>query len=140
MKEIFKDADLDSECVSNHSLRATCVSRLYEKGVPEKLIMERSGHLSISGVRSYERTTSEQQKSVSDVLSNGTKMPLVPINSSFQGNTLNGGFLPLAQPKRESEKENDASMSDASEVLKHLIFQNVDSCLSISTLDLSNKL
>ena len=63
-------------------------------------------------------------------LSNGTKMPLVPINSSlFQGNTWNGGSLTLAQPKSESEKENDASMLSAgSEVLKHLIFQNVDGC------------
>ena len=43
---------LASEGIHNHSLRATGISRSYNGGVPEKLIMERSGHLSISGVRS----------------------------------------------------------------------------------------
>ena len=32
-------------------------------------IMERSGHQSVGGVRSYERTTDAQRKEVSDVLS-----------------------------------------------------------------------
>ena len=49
--------------------------------------MERSGHLSVSGVRSYERTTSMQLKQVSDVLSGQAesvqqRMPLKELSSN----------------------------------------------------------
>ena len=37
--------------------------------------MERSGHLSIDGVRSYERTSVEQLKSVSEILSTTIPLP-----------------------------------------------------------------
>lgn len=72
LKDIYSSAGLDTSAISNHSLRATSVTRLYEKGVPEKMIMERSGHLSTSGVRSYERTSEFQKKSVSDALSSSS--------------------------------------------------------------------
>lgn len=42
---------------TNHSLRATCATRLYENGVDEQIIMERTGHRSTKGVRSYKRTS-----------------------------------------------------------------------------------
>ena len=51
---MYGSAGLDSKGVSNHSLRTTGISRMYAEGIPEKMIMERSGHLSSSGVRSYE--------------------------------------------------------------------------------------
>ena len=40
---------------TNHSLRATSASRLYQTGVDEQLVMERTGHRSLTGVRSYLR-------------------------------------------------------------------------------------
>ena len=43
---MFDNAGLNSVNFSNHSLRAIDVSRMYNQGVPEKLIMERSGYLS----------------------------------------------------------------------------------------------
>ena len=70
LKTIFSKAEVDTENISNHSLRATAVTRMYEAGIPEKQIMERSGHLSLSGVRNYERTTEAQVKHVSKLLSN----------------------------------------------------------------------
>ena len=69
LKEMFISAGLDSDGISYHSLRATSVSRIYNEGIPEKLIMERTDHLSTAGVQSYERTTSLQQKGVPDTLS-----------------------------------------------------------------------
>ena len=39
---------------TNHSLRATGATRLYEKGAPEKLIQERTGHRSLEALRAYE--------------------------------------------------------------------------------------
>ena len=53
----------------NHSLCATSVSRMYNEGIPKKLIIQRSGHLSTAEVRSYEHTTSLRQKAASDTLS-----------------------------------------------------------------------
>lgn len=68
LKEIFTSADLNTDCISNHSLCATLISRMYNAKVPEKLIMERSGHLSKQGVRSYERTSTEQIQSICKTL------------------------------------------------------------------------
>lgn len=40
---------------TNHSLRATNATRLFSAGADEQLIMERTGHRSLDGVRSYVR-------------------------------------------------------------------------------------
>ncbi len=59
----------------NHSLRATAATRLYSSGIDEQLVMERTGHRSTEGIRSYKRTSTEQQVAVSDILNNATKKP-----------------------------------------------------------------
>ena len=46
---------------------------MFEAGVPEKIIQERTGHLSLTGLRQYERTTVEQQRAVCKVLAADTK-------------------------------------------------------------------
>ena len=69
VKEMLRAAGIDDSNKSNQSLRATGISRMYSSGVPEKLIMERSGHISSEGVRMYERSTAKQHQIVSDVLS-----------------------------------------------------------------------
>ena len=53
---------------TNHSLRATTATRLYQAGVDEQLIMERTGHRSLDGVRSYKRTSDEQRVALSDIV------------------------------------------------------------------------
>ena len=42
---------------TNHSLRATAVTRMFNTVVPEKLIAEKSGHKSLKALRVYERTS-----------------------------------------------------------------------------------
>ncbi len=59
---------------TNHSLRATAASRLYHSGLDEQLIMERTGHRSIEGIRSYKRTSNQQQVTVSNVLNSAGLM------------------------------------------------------------------
>ena len=56
MKEICFEAGLKIQA-TNHSLRATCATRLYQAGVDEQQIMERTGHKSTAGVRTYKRTS-----------------------------------------------------------------------------------
>jgi len=57
---------------TNHSLRATTATRLYQAGVDEQLVMERTGHQSLEGVRSYKRTSKAQQENLSDILNGCT--------------------------------------------------------------------
>ena len=55
MKDICSLSGIDGR-KTNHSLRATCASRLYQSNVDEQLIMEHTGHQSAIGVRNYKRT------------------------------------------------------------------------------------
>lgn len=93
LNDMFTAAGLDTEGIHNHSLRATGISRLYNCGVPEKLIMERSGHLSVSSVHSYERTSNLQRKEVSSIIAK----PLKDMNAGLQSSSEM--FLPAAGEK-----------------------------------------
>ena len=50
---------------TNHSLRATTATRLYQAGVDDQLIMECTG---LDVVRSYKRTSEEQRVALSDIV------------------------------------------------------------------------
>ena len=67
---------------TNHSLRATSATRLYAAGTDEQLIMERTGHRSIKGVRSYKRTSEEQEQGISDILSRAKRPQVTTLNPS----------------------------------------------------------
>ena len=41
---------------TNHSLRATSITRMFKADVPEKIIAEKSGHKSLKSLCMYERT------------------------------------------------------------------------------------
>ena len=53
---------------TNHSLRASAATRLFQHGVDEQLIMGVTGHRSVDGVRSYKRVSREQHKEISTLL------------------------------------------------------------------------
>ena len=75
---------------TNHSLRATAATRLYNAGVEEQQVMEITGHRSVEGVRSYKHTSTSQKQHLSDIL-NCQEKQLVSINHS------NSIELPQAQ-------------------------------------------
>ncbi|XP_033741792.1 zinc finger MYM-type protein 2-like [Pecten maximus] len=52
---------------SNHSGKRTCATSLFQSGVDEQLIMQRTGHRS-TAVRDYKRTSSVQEKEISPLL------------------------------------------------------------------------
>ena len=85
---MFVAAGLDCEGSHNHSLQATGISQLYNSGVAEKLIMERSGHLSIEGIRLYERTSDEQHQQVSNVLSSSSVTNHAITNNAVTKNSV----------------------------------------------------
>ena len=48
--KIFEKAGLQNK-YSNHSLRATSITRMFNAGITEKVIAERSGHQSLKALR-----------------------------------------------------------------------------------------
>ena len=57
---------------TNHSLRVTTATRLFQSGIEEQLIMDHTGHRSIDGVRKYKRISTEQKLTTSAVLNSAT--------------------------------------------------------------------
>ena len=55
------------------SLRATGATHLFENGTDEQLIMSRTGHRSIDGVRAYKRVSDKQRQILSERRSNRKK-------------------------------------------------------------------
>lgn len=53
---------------TNHSLRVTAATRMYDAQLDEASIMNRTGHRSLDGVRAYKRVTSRLQELSSAVL------------------------------------------------------------------------
>ena len=58
---------------TNHSLRATAITRMFNKGIPEKVIAETSGHKTMKALRCYEHTSQQQQQAVTAVI-NGSNI------------------------------------------------------------------
>ena len=55
VKKMFEQIGVEGK--TNHSLRATGATRLFEVNVPEKLIKERTGHRSVDSLRLYKHTS-----------------------------------------------------------------------------------
>ena len=72
VKEMFSAVGIDGK--TNHSLRATGASTLFEANVPEKVIQEHTGHRSVKALRLYERTTNKQHEDVCKILMDRTNM------------------------------------------------------------------
>lgn len=72
--EVASSATLTHNFTS-HTLKASCATQLYDQGVDEQLIMERTGHRSIEAVRVYKRTNDNLLQSVSSALEPVPKHP-----------------------------------------------------------------
>ena len=53
---------------TNHSLRSTATTRLFNAHLDEQLIMARTGHSSVKGVRSYKHIGEQLVEETSDIL------------------------------------------------------------------------
>ncbi|CAG2232883.1 unnamed protein product [Mytilus edulis] len=67
MKTMCAEAGID-RYFTNHSGKRTCATALYQAGVPEQEIMNRTGHRSVESVRKYKRASSEMLKDISNIL------------------------------------------------------------------------
>ena len=57
---------------TNHSLRVTTATRLFQSGIDEQLIMDRTGHRSVDGIRRYKRVSEDQKQETSNILNSAT--------------------------------------------------------------------
>ena len=69
---------------TNHSLRASGITQMFQAGLPEKVIQDRSGHRSLDGLRKYERVSEEQQAEACKVLA-----PYFPSDKENATHTFN---------------------------------------------------
>ena len=53
---------------NNHSLRAYAVTEMFNAGIPEKAIQDRSGHRSLDGLRKHESISEKQKESACHML------------------------------------------------------------------------
>ena len=85
---------------TNHSLRVSAASRLYDSGVDEQAIMSVTGHSSTDGVRCYKSMSEKLKELTSDVL-NQTDVA-VPVTQAKKRKTGDGGKenLPITVPPR----------------------------------------
>ena len=110
LKRMSEKAGL-STIYTNHSLRATSASRLFSSNVPEKLIQEKTGHRSLAGLRAYERTSSQQLKTMSKVLNSAAPFSVSDDND-----------------ESEEIDEKAQKSHEAKKTLSTLISGNLDNC------------
>ena len=58
---------------TNHSLRRTAATRLFQAGYDEQLIMDVTRHRSTDGVMEYNEVCLDQRKALSDIIQNPRK-------------------------------------------------------------------
>ena len=61
---------------TNHSLRGTAITRMFEGKIPEKVIADKSDHKSIQGLRCYETISVEQDQAAGKLI-NGINKSVV---------------------------------------------------------------
>ena len=67
-RQAGRQAGIACDGKSNHSLRVTSATTMLDAGLPEKVIMDRTGHHSLDGLKPYARTTDLQQQQLSSTM------------------------------------------------------------------------
>ena len=110
MKTMAVEGKLDKP-LTNHSLCAYGVAKMFATNIPEKLMIERSGHRSVDGLRQYKRTNMLQELQVYKALQSKQevdkekKVPVLaqPASSphsmpSFSDGTFNNCTFQVSSP------------------------------------------
>ena len=97
VKEMCAEAELDGN-FTNHSLRAYGATTLFQAGVSEKLIQQRTGHRSINALRQYKRTSEKQLLDISNIMS-GVKSTEIEAEKASSSAVVSGlGPIPNKIP------------------------------------------
>ena len=99
-----KEAGIEGN-ITKHHLRATSATQMYDQGVPEKIIQERTGHHSLEALRTYERTDEHQHQAVSAILSAPTSSSSTSYNQHIEREKMNISRT-VCQPHQPSTTSN----------------------------------
>ena len=105
---------------TGHSGKAASITQMYDAGVEEGLIQERSGHRSIKCLLMYNRTTEIQKRQVSEVLNPSIAPPKDKVAKS--SNTTIDNFL--IDSEMDKELSEAASKFDNSALFSGNVYQN----------------
>ena len=94
MRRISEKAEF-SRVYTNHSVRASCITKLADSGVPDSLIMATSGHKRAESIKTYNRPTEIQVRRAAAILDDETDSSMDAIDSA----------LALATPHQLGELE-----------------------------------
>ena len=129
LKQMLEAASIESKEKTNHSLRATAITRMMEKNVPAKLIMERSGHLTEGGLSPYERSTPLQRVSLCRALTDITNSNTSEANSTVVETSVFSHEGKISVPVgKDVAAEKCEKKPDPSDLTKGLHFQNMQGC------------
>ena len=104
LKNMCKEAGIEGN-ITNHSLRATSATQMYDKGVPEKIIQERTGHCSLEALWTYERTNEHQYQAVSAILSAPSSSSNTSYNKYIEQKSISHTVCQPHQPLTTSSSD-----------------------------------
>lgn len=106
VQDMCYDAGIEGK-KTNHSLRVSGASTLFEAGVPERVIQQRTGHRSLLSLRMYEQVSEGQEKAVSRILTGENNN----YNESLMQSITSSSTLPSNVSCNESLIQSIASSS-----------------------------
>ena len=115
---------------TNHSLRVTSATRLFQSGVDEQVIMSHTGHRSVDGVRSYKRISEEQKKAVSGILTSST---CTKVNTKPAELCVDQPKNPKKMKLDEGHENNDQSLSVTSQTNTNMTLTKLGSSYASCT-------
>ena len=92
---------------TNHSLRATAITRMFNNGIPEKVIAETSGHRSIRALRCYEHTSEQQKQAVTAVINSSHALEKQQLQQPQKEQQQ------LQQPQKQQPQQQQPQQPDA---------------------------
>ena len=116
---------------TNHSLRATAITRMFNGEVDEKVIAETSGHRSLKALRSYEHTCKQKLQNVSRIINKTTQLDIIDDKSVDSKDKV--------QPDEQTTSPLIGSVQDAVTVKSVLPNQAFSGMFSNCTINISLK-
>ena len=116
---------------TNHSLRATAITTMFNGKVDEKVIAETSGHRSLKALRSYEHTCKQKLQNVSRIINKTTQLDIIDDKSVDSKDKV--------QPDEQTTSPLIGSVQDVVTVKSVLANQAFSGMFSNCTINISLK-
>ena len=143
VKDMFRDAGIEGR-FTNHSLRVSGTTALFDAGVPESIIQKRTGHKSVSALHQYKRVTTTQNQMVANILQPDTvdstskgepqKVKLEPLtptklSAADPHATVDAVIASVSPPKNSKTNYFDGEITDGETVTRIIGFDKTQKTL-----------